>query len=170
MKIKASGLLILIGLSCFGIAGCDIVPEAVSQPNLKSHSENSAKLSTIKESVVWLTNNYRSHKGKDELFVNPRLSALARKHSEDMASGRVGFGHGGFNCRAQTAKLYLGVESIAENVAMNYGSKNPATTAMNGWKKSPGHNRSLLGNYSQIGVGVARNKQGKIYFTQLFAR
>ncbi|HLO49357.1 MAG TPA: CAP domain-containing protein, partial [Kamptonema sp.] len=92
--ISASAMLLLI-------TGCELtrvserVRSEITHSNLKSHSEKSAKLSTIKESVVWLTNNYRSNKGKDELFVNPRLSALARKHSEDMALGRVGFGHGG---------------------------------------------------------------------------
>jgi uncharacterized protein YkwD len=87
-----------------------------------------------------------------------------------MATGKVSFGHGGFKCRAKAAREYLDIDSLAENVAMNYGSKNPATTAMNGWKKSPGHNKNMLGNYTQIGVGVARNSQGKVYLTQLFGR
>lgn len=148
-----------------------IMPSAQSQPDKGGAPQTrSTKLSDVRRSIVNLTNNYRTSKGKPELIFSPELSEMARQHSAKMASGSVRFGHGGFKCRAKAARTYLDVNKVAENVAMNYGSKNPATTAMNGWKKSPGHNKNMLGDFTLIGVGVARNSQGQVYATQLFAK
>ena len=36
------------------------------------------------------------------------------------------------------------------------------------WKKSPTHNDILLGNYTYMGVGIAKDDNGKLYYTVLF--
>lgn len=46
------------------------------------------------------------------------LNAIARKHSEDMARGKVGFGHDGFGQRnAMANKAIKHMHGFAENVA-----------------------------------------------------
>ena len=85
-----------------------------------------------------------------------------------MASGKVAFGHDGFSARVKaTGIAYSGA---AENVAYNQGSKDPATTAVQGWLKSSGHLTNIKGNYNLTGIGVASNSKGQIYFTQIFLR
>ncbi|MGN6542438.1 MAG: CAP domain-containing protein, partial [Ginsengibacter sp.] len=37
------------------------------------------------------------------------------------------------------------------------------------WKSSPGHRQNLLGRFKYIGVGIAKNRNGRIYYTQVFA-
>ncbi len=96
------------------------------------------------------------------------LNAIARKHSEDMASGRRSFGHGGLNERAVKVKRIIRpYHSIAENIA--YGAKD-GKEAVAIWKNSKGHRENLLGNYKYIGIGTARNRRGVIYYTQLFVK
>ncbi|NYC93835.1 uncharacterized protein YkwD [Clostridium acetobutylicum] len=42
---------------------------------------------------------------------------------------------------------------------------------MNGWMNSPGHRANILGRqYREIGVGAARSRSGKIYWTQVFIK
>ncbi len=38
------------------------------------------------------------------------------------------------------------------------------------WLTSPGHKRNIVGNYNITGIGIARDKQGKLYYTQIFLR
>lgn len=84
-----------------------------------------------------------------------------------MASGRVAFSHAGFDERSKKAsKVLKGTKgNFAENVA--YGSKT-AKEVLKGWENSPGHRKNILGNYKYIGVGIAADKNGRLYFTQIF--
>ena len=95
------------------------------------------------------------------------LNAIAQKHSEDMARGRVGFGHGGFDQRSAMAnKAIKHLHGFAENVAYGASTGKQVVTL---WKNSPGHRRNMLGRYKYIGIGVAKDRQGQIYYTQVFA-
>lgn len=123
----------------------------------------------LSEDVLKYTNQYRKSKGLKTLEMRDDLNAIARKHSEDMASGRTSFGHNGYNQRVakikKTVKPYDGF--VAENVA--YGASN-GKEAFDFWKRSSGHRKNMLGNYRYIGIGTARNKKGIIYYTQIFVR
>jgi uncharacterized protein YkwD len=122
----------------------------------------------IEASVFQQINNYRASQNLPALRRNSTIDNQARIHSQNMASGKVAFGHGGFLARVQaTGIAYSGV---AENVAYNQGSKDPATTAVQGWLKSSGHLANIKGNYNLSGIGVATNSQGAVYFTQIFLR
>ena len=84
-----------------------------------------------------------------------------------MARGAVGFGHEGFGHRNNMAnKIIKHMHGFAENVA--YG---PTTgkAVVDLWKNSPGHRRNMLGPYKYIGIGIAKDGQGRIYYTQVFA-
>jgi uncharacterized protein YkwD len=120
----------------------------------------------IVEDVLSLTNKFRRSKGLEALQMRDDLNEIARKHSENMARGRVGFGHGGFAKRqGQVKKLDHNASSFAENVA--YGSTT-AKDVVDGWKRSAGHRKNMLGAYKYIGIGIARDKRGVIYYTQVF--
>ena len=95
------------------------------------------------------------------------LNAMAQKYSEDMARGRTGFGHSGFNQRFnQASRMIKGFKTYAENVA--YGARS-AKEVVNMWKNSSGHRRNMLGNYRYIGIGAAKDRHGVVYYTQVFA-
>ncbi len=48
-----------------------------------------------------LVNGYRASKGLKPVALNPAISAIARRHSRNMATGRVGYGHGGIERHRQ---------------------------------------------------------------------
>lgn len=121
------------------------------------------------EEVHKYTNQFRKSKGLKALEMRDDLNAIARKHSEDMAGGRCAFGHDGYDLRVskikKTVKPCDGY--VGENVA--YGASN-GKEAVDIWKNSSGHRKNMLGDYKYIGIGTARNRQGVIYYTQIFVR
>jgi len=122
----------------------------------------------LNDEVLKYTNQFRKSKHLPALEIREDMNAIARKHSEDMAKGKCGFGHAGYHQRELQVRKVIKLEyGMAENVA--YG----ATTGkqvVSMWKGSSGHRKNMLGNYKYIGIGTARDKRGAIYYTEIFAR
>ena len=121
------------------------------------------------EDVLKYTNQFRKSKGLKTLEMRDDLNAIARKHSEDMASGRCAFGHDGYDLRVSKIKKTIKPCDgyVGENVAFGAGNGKEAVEI---WKNSSPHRKNMLGDYKYIGIGTSRNRQGVIYFTQLFVR
>ena len=119
------------------------------------------------QDILAQTNQFRKSKGLPALTIMNDLNSIAQQHSADMASGRVGFGHDGFAKRnALAGKRMKPLFSFAENVAYGASSAREVITM---WKNSSGHRRNMLGQYKYIGIGVAKDKKGNLYYTQFFA-
>lgn len=122
----------------------------------------------LAEDVLKYTNQFRHSKGLQALEMRNDLNAIALRHSEDMASGRVGFGHAGYDKReAMVEKLVRPCYGVAENVAYGPGT-GKEVVAM--WENSSGHRKNILGDYKYIGIGTATDRRGIIYYTQIFVR
>ncbi|HEX3026333.1 MAG TPA: CAP domain-containing protein, partial [Clostridia bacterium] len=58
--------------------------------------------------------------------------------------------------------------AAGENIAMGQPTPQAVMTA---WMNSPGHRSNILSaTYNQIGVGVAKNSRGQLYWTQMFIK
>jgi len=125
------------------------------------------KESSLVNDVLSQTNKFRKSKGLPVLVINEELNAIAQKHSVNMAKGKVGFGHGGFSKRNNMAREVIKpLHQFAENVAYGATSGKEVVTM---WKNSSGHRRNMLGRYKYIGIGTAKDRYGRIYYTQVFA-
>lgn len=120
--------------------------------------------------VIRLVNVERSKKGLQPLSANWELSRVARLKSQDMAN------KGYFSHQSPTygspfnmmESFGIRFSSAGENIA--YGQKTPAQV-MSAWMNSPGHRANILSpSYTQIGVGLARNRNGVPYWTQMFIK
>ena len=120
----------------------------------------------VEQAVHNRINEYRATRGLPPLSVDERITREARIHSQNMASGKVPFGHNGFSQRVQA--IAIPYRASAENVAYNRGYSNPDVRAVDGWLESSGHLKNIQGNYNLTGIGVAKNAQGAYYFTQIF--
>ncbi|MHC5772762.1 CAP domain-containing protein [Nostoc sp.] len=132
---------------------------------IAASSVNTASLEGL---VFNQINDYRASQGLPKLSRNSKIDNQARIHSQDMASGKVPFGHTGFPERINA--IGISYRAAGENVASNGGYTNPATIAVQGWLKSPGHLANIRGNYDKTGIGVASKDGREIYFTQIFLR
>jgi len=122
----------------------------------------------LNDEVLKYTNQFRKSKRLSALEMREDLNTIARKHSENMAKGRCGFGHAGYSQRELQVQKIIKVEyGMAENVA--YGAST-AKEVVSMWKGSPGHRKNMLGNYKYIGIGTARDKRGATYYTEIFVR
>lgn len=120
----------------------------------------------IQKKVLFYINEYRQQHGLSKLKMNNHIVTQAKQHSQDMANHHMTFGHKDFNKRI--AKLRSQIKNViagAENVAYNYKD---AHDVVNQWVRSFGHKRNIEGHYNLTGIGVARDTQGKLYFTQIF--
>ena len=113
-----------------------------------------------------LTNEFRAQQNKPPLKWNDELYAIGRKHSINMAKGKVPFGHQGFNARA--SECTIPKKSFAENVAYNHGYNRediPKIT-VDGWINSPGHRKNLLSDQNICAIAAYQADNGRWYFTQ----
>ena len=137
---------------------CSISSPALAQSNDKN--------STIEQAILADINSYRTKHHLTPLQMDARISKQAKNHSENMANHQVSFGHTNFLKRVSILhKEIQNSGSAAENVAFNYKDAHDVVT---NWLQSPGHKKNIVGHYNLTGIGVARNAQGKLYFTQMF--
>jgi uncharacterized protein YkwD len=122
----------------------------------------------IQNAVLIYINEYRQQHGLPKLTMNNQMVREATQHSIDMATHRMPFGHNAFEQRIARLHKQINRSSAgAENVAYNYKD---ARTVVQQWVRSPGHKRNIIGNYTLTGIGIAYDKQGRIYYTQIFLR
>lgn len=112
------------------------------------------------QSFISLITAERRSRGIRALSLRPDLTAVARRHSQRMASeGRIWH-------NPNLPNEVEGWTALAENVGMG-----PAVQALHrAFLNSPHHRANLLnGEYDQVGVGVVLGG-GAIFVTQIFAR
>ena len=148
---------------------CDtsIPTRSLPQTPMNTNVASSA-ITDLEKAVNQQINKYRASKKLPPLTIDPRISQVARIHSEDMAKGKVSFSHDGFEGRAKA--ITIPYKSVAENLAYNFGYSDPVRNAVEGWIKSDGHRKNMEGQFNVTGIGVAKNAKGEYYFTQLFVR
>jgi uncharacterized protein YkwD len=116
-----------------------------------------------------LTNQERKAKKIAPLKLNAALSKIARAHSDNMArQGKLAhvLDEKDFDDRVRDAGYRF--SALAENV----GSGKSATIEMlmKAWMDSEGHRVNILdGDYTEVGIGLARDADGRLYSTQIFA-
>lgn len=123
---------------------------------------------TIVNDILHDVNIYRQQHGLNELVLKTYLSTQAERHSRNMATHIVPFGHTGFLARFKTIyRQAWHPNGAAENVAYNYKDGHDV---VRNWLKSSHHLANIKGSYNYTGIGLARDKRGKLYFTQIFLR
>lgn len=142
---------------------------AMSQQAFAAQTNKTASIDEVNQKAILVyVNEYRAKRGLKPLKMNNLMSAEAAKHSRDMARHAIPFGHKYFDKRIH--RLFAQIKECrggSENVAYNYKD---AKDVVRNWLTSPGHRRNIEGNFNLTGIGLARDKKGKLYFTQIFLR
>lgn len=157
------------------IAGCasrlTLAGPDETQPSSGEPSASVPTASALERQMHDLVNRHRASRGHASLRWDDRVAAMAREHSQAMASGRRSFSHQGFEDRAARIRALLPVRSIAENVA--YDSRSGPELphqVVEGWIASPGHRQNIEGVFTVTGIGAAVADDGIRYFTQIFVQ
>jgi uncharacterized protein YkwD len=123
--------------------------------------------SQLEKNILDLINRQRQSIGKSELQVNELIKKVALVHTENMAIGKIPLSHDGFNERADNLLDELNGSSAAENVAWGHPT---AKLVVKGWLESKDHRVNIEGDYDLTGIGIARGKDGELYYTQIFIK
>lgn len=158
-----------VGISEIIAANPQISNPAMIYPGQKINIPNVDTKST-ESKVMQLVNAERAKAGLQPLKANWQLSRVARYKSQDMIN------KGYFSHTSPTygspfkmmESFGIKFSSAGENIAM--GQRTPEEV-MKSWMNSSGHRANILSpSYTEIGVGVAKDDQGRIYWTQMFIK
>jgi uncharacterized protein YkwD len=145
--------------------------DATVEENFKGLSGTPSKtlVSSLELEVFDITNAYRVYNGLSPLAFSEALHTTAQRHSLDMAT-RQYFNHtspDGKTLKDRILSLFSKYSSIGENIAVGAAD---ARQAFDLWVHSPGHLAIILGDYDQLGAGVAFGTGSKPYYTQHFIK
>ncbi len=139
----------------------------------------------VERSVLYYTNRERSKRGLRKLSGHRSLKRAARHHSRWMSRSSR-YSHSGVHgSRPWERAKWAGYPSqrVGENIwTVSSGSGGTwrsrfkwrsdwqlGKAAVISWMNSKGHRRNLLNpDWNHLGVGVARNRSGRVYLTQNF--
>ena len=123
----------------------------------------------MKKQIVNEHNRIRSQYRLTVFDMNQQLNQAAQKHADYMAHKDRLSHYGEWYSRPSNRVEKAGYRywGVAENIAS--GQRN-VDEVMDAWMKSKGHRDNLMGNYSEMGVGIARNEYGRIYWCVVFGR
>ena len=102
------------------------------------------------------------------LTLDSKLSSVATKKSQDMIDKNY------FNHTSPTygspfdmmKKFGISYRTAGENIAK--GQRTPQEV-MNAWMNSSGHRANILNaSFTKLGVGIAKDSNGRLYWTQMF--
>lgn len=119
--------------------------------------------------VLTLTNQERRKvAGRADLVLSAPLAAAAQKHADWMAqTGQLSHtGAGGSSVQQRIEAEAYRWQAHGENIAM--GQRDPAEVVA-AWMNSQGHRANILhAQYRDIGIGVARGADGRLWWCQVF--
>jgi len=172
MRFKITVLFLFIGI----FIGCTKEPsedESITSKDLNDQ---------IAIKILYKTNLIRSFQGLEDLLQDNEMDVLASLHSENMITHDFfdHVDHEGKSPSERADDLDFIWSSIAENIGYVPWFENVsgcgdtrsaeaiAECVVEGWRNSPGHYVNMIGDFDELGVGVAFTQDSVAYFTQVF--
>lgn len=145
-------------------------PSVPSTPSAPTTPSGSTDITSLENEVVRLVNVERVKAGLPELVQNSEVGRVARIKSEDFVKNNY-FSHTSptYGSPFDMLKSFgITFTAAGENIA---SGQKTAADVMNSWMNSSGHRANILNStYNKIGVGVAKDSNGSLYWTQIFIR
>lgn len=143
-------------------------PRAVPTPRPTQPPMTDDDIIEYRREVLRLVNVEREKEGLNALVGDDKLDAAAQGHSEDMAANNF-FAHDnlkGEKFSDRIKKAGASYRCAGENIAA--GHRDPADV-VDAWMHSEGHRANILTpQFNKLGVGIAKDSKGCIYWTQDF--
>ena len=128
-------------------------------------------ITPAEQRILELTNDARKEHKLRPLKTSALLFKIAQAHSENMAKQEKmdHFLDGKTPGQRARAGGYV-YARIQENIAMG-DPQVPLEDLMKAWMASKGHRENILNDVcTEIGLGIAKDKDGKVYYTQMFGK
>jgi uncharacterized protein YkwD len=157
MPVRICYLTVLLFISG---SYCSAEPTKKDEPKLE--------LSDDEKTILALTNQAREAAKLPPLKANPILFKVARQHSQNMAKkGEMKHELDDKNPAKRAEAAGYDYKAVAENIATS--THRDVEAVFKGWMSSEHHKENILGDsYQEIGIGLATNDKGEVYYTQVF--
>jgi uncharacterized protein YkwD len=149
-----------------------LLPLVLAAPALAADDEKKPpafQMTDNEKALLDLTNAERAKEKLPPLAANPVLFRIARQHSANMAKkGELNHVLDGKSMADRTRAGGYDYTQLAENISVSDSVVPKEIVAK--WMKSEVYRDNILrSGFEEIGMGIARNDKGEIYYTQLFA-
>jgi uncharacterized protein YkwD len=160
------------------VSSCSSSQVATKQTTV--HQGSTSSEDQLTKAIHLEVNRYRSGKGLQPLKFHKGLAKIAKPHSNYMRENAGTFSvdgkkklitHYGFDARKILANRKYRIESLSENVIASHDmgqGTDLAAKMVRGWLTSPNHRHNLDSKWSQTGIAVSYDNQGRAFVTQLF--
>lgn len=151
---------------CFAAISVFLVFSVSVSTNEMNHG---ISLSGAERELLQETNEQRKKKKLGEVNPNSILMSLARSYAKQLAEKNV-LTHelNGQDLSKRIKKSGYVFRFVGENLAV--GSYTP-TEVVKAWMGSKPHRHNLLNSdFTEIGIGIYKNKNGQIFYCQIFGR
>lgn len=136
---------------------------ASSEPSAETPSPDTTDSKALIASLLSSHNRERSEAKLAPLSLDSKLTAAARVQADDMAEhGKMTHeGSDGSSPFDRIKKQDYKYSNAAENVAEGLPT---VESVMKAWMESPHHKENILGKFTQVGIAMARDKEGRPYY------
>ena len=176
-------IFLLLFISHTGCENESITTTVDNVENMEINSETDLTLQQIiAQKILEKTNAIRNSRGLSELTQNDDMDQLAELHSLNMIEYNF-FDHVDHQNKSPSERaddLNFDWRRIAENIGYvpwfenvvgggdTRSAESISECVVEGWRNSPGHYANMIGEFDQLGVGVAFTNDSIAYFTQVF--
>ncbi len=127
---------------------------------------NAPEEKAIEKEILALINNYRQDLGLNSLSELKIVRSVAFSHTDYMVKTND-VSHANFYKRSEYLISNANAEKVSENVAYGYTS---AETLVKAWIASEGHQKNIVGDYTDFGLSAEQDENGKWYYTNIFIK
>jgi len=145
------------------------LPDTIATPgtSITDPEPNANETGNLERELYNLVNQYREVNQLNQLIWSNTISKQCRYHSNDIALGRIPFGHFGNEIRLYKIRHTFPHAIAAELIYQQDGSDQFARKTMSSWRQNQFGNETLTGNYQRIGIGAARSESGNYIVTTI---
>ena len=136
-------------------------------PIITNPEFNANETGILERELYNLVNQYREANQLNQLIWSNTISKQCRYHSNDIASGRIPFGHFGNEIRLFKIRHAFPNAIVAELIYQQNSNHQFSEKAIDSWKNNQFGNETLTGNYQRIGIGIARSESDNYIVTMI---
>jgi uncharacterized protein YkwD len=167
MNVKISRLLLMFSVVyIFNSCSSDSPSTQSTSTSLPLVAIPTYTYNSLENETLTLINTYRVSIGLKTLEKSNYASFKSEEHDNYMINNNV-VNHDFFSTRSQNIIETLGAKRVGENIAYNYSTPKAVLTA---WLESPEHKQCIEGDYTQFGISIRINSEGKKYYTNIFIK
>jgi uncharacterized protein YkwD len=165
--INVSGAGTMNGSDVSGHTGGEIVITATASNGVTgSRTVEVIDLVAFAEEVFRLTNIERQNAGLQTFSQTPGLTRVAEVRAKEIIARFSHTRPDGREPWSAYAENNVSYRRAAENIAAGH---NTPAAVVQGWMNSEGHRANILNsNLGHLGVGVAMDETGRLFWSQLF--